>query len=181
MVLCVAEDTKQATTKRNSMIKLHGFSSSNYYNVPKLAMMEKGIEFEEVLAYTGFGPNYKPEYWTGRHWARSLPWKHPRALSASLVRFSTTLSALIQRRHCCRTRRLVRRRYKSYHSLLSCILSWWRAASSPTCCLAPRQIRQPLKNSIPRSRRLPWHWQNFPTSKYSPMATRSPLRISQRF
>ena len=44
------------------MIKLHGFASSNYYNVPKLAMMEKGIEFEEVLAYTGFGPNYKPEY-----------------------------------------------------------------------------------------------------------------------
>ena len=44
------------------MIKLHGFASSNYYNVPKLAMMEKGIEFEEVLAYTGFGPTYKPEY-----------------------------------------------------------------------------------------------------------------------
>jgi glutathione S-transferase len=44
------------------MIKLHGFASSNYYNVPKLAMLEKGIEFEEVLAYTGFGPNYKPEY-----------------------------------------------------------------------------------------------------------------------
>lgn len=44
------------------MIRLHGFSSSNYYNVPKLALLEKGIEFEEVLSYTGVGPKYKPEY-----------------------------------------------------------------------------------------------------------------------
>jgi glutathione S-transferase len=44
------------------MIKLHGFSASNYYNVPKLAMLEKGIAFEEVLSYTGVGPTYKPEY-----------------------------------------------------------------------------------------------------------------------
>ena len=44
------------------MIKLHGFSASNYYNVPKLALLEKGIEFTEVLSYTGVGPKYKPEY-----------------------------------------------------------------------------------------------------------------------
>ena len=44
------------------MIKLHGFSSSNYYNVPKLALLEKDIEFEEVVSYTGVGPKYKPEY-----------------------------------------------------------------------------------------------------------------------
>lgn len=44
------------------MIRLHGFSSSNYYNVPKLALLEKGVEFEEVLAYSGAGPNYKPEF-----------------------------------------------------------------------------------------------------------------------
>lgn len=44
------------------MLKLHGFSSSNYYNVPKLALLEKGIEFEEVVSYTGVGPKYKPEY-----------------------------------------------------------------------------------------------------------------------
>lgn len=44
------------------MLKLHGFSSSNYYNVPKLALLEKGVEFEEVLSYTGVGPKYKPEY-----------------------------------------------------------------------------------------------------------------------
>lgn len=44
------------------MLKLHGFSSSNYYNVPKLALLEKGISFEEVESYTGVGPKYKPEY-----------------------------------------------------------------------------------------------------------------------
>jgi glutathione S-transferase len=44
------------------MIKLHGFSSSNYYNVPKLALLEKGVAFDEVLSYTGVGPKYKPEY-----------------------------------------------------------------------------------------------------------------------
>lgn len=44
------------------MLKLHGFSSSNYYNVPKLALLEKGIHFEEVVSYTGVGPKYKPEY-----------------------------------------------------------------------------------------------------------------------
>jgi len=30
------------------MIKLHGVPLSNYYNMAKLAMLEKGIEFEEV-------------------------------------------------------------------------------------------------------------------------------------
>jgi len=44
------------------MLKLHGFSSSNYYNVPKLALLEKGLPFEEVVSYTGVGPKYRPEY-----------------------------------------------------------------------------------------------------------------------
>jgi glutathione S-transferase len=44
------------------MIKLHGFAASNYYNVPKLALLEKGIDFEEILFYTGAGSKYKPEY-----------------------------------------------------------------------------------------------------------------------
>ncbi len=44
------------------MLRLHGFSTSNYYNVPKLAMLEKGIEFEEVLVYTGAGSAYRPDY-----------------------------------------------------------------------------------------------------------------------
>ena len=43
-------------------MKLHGFSSSNYYNVPKLAFLEKGIEFEEIQSYTGVSQDYKPEY-----------------------------------------------------------------------------------------------------------------------
>jgi len=44
------------------LLKLHGFSSSNYYNVPKLALLEKNVPFEEVVSYTGVGPKYKPEY-----------------------------------------------------------------------------------------------------------------------
>jgi glutathione S-transferase len=44
------------------MIRLHGFATSNYYNVPKLALLEKDIAFEEVLSYTGVGPDYNPEY-----------------------------------------------------------------------------------------------------------------------
>ena len=33
------------------MLRLHGFASSNYNNVVKLALIEKEIEFEEVTAY----------------------------------------------------------------------------------------------------------------------------------
>ena len=35
------------------MLKLHGFAVSNYYNMVKLALLEKGLPFEEVL----FVPN----------------------------------------------------------------------------------------------------------------------------
>ena len=34
------------------MLKLHGFPVSNYYNKVKLALLEKGVEFEEVYAAT---------------------------------------------------------------------------------------------------------------------------------
>ena len=44
------------------MLKLHGFSASNYYNVAKLALLEKGAPFEEVTVYTGAGPAYRPDY-----------------------------------------------------------------------------------------------------------------------
>jgi glutathione S-transferase len=44
------------------MLKLHGFSASNYYNVAKLALLEKGLPFEEVLVYSGAGPHYRPDY-----------------------------------------------------------------------------------------------------------------------
>jgi glutathione S-transferase len=44
------------------MLKLHGFSASNYYNIAKLALLEKGVPFEEVAVYTGAGPRYRPDY-----------------------------------------------------------------------------------------------------------------------
>lgn len=44
------------------MLKVHGFSASNYHNVVKLALLEKGLPFEEVVTYTGAGPKYQPEY-----------------------------------------------------------------------------------------------------------------------
>jgi glutathione S-transferase len=46
------------------MLRLHGFSSSNYYNIAKLALLEKHLEFEEVVVYTGAGDAYHPEYLT---------------------------------------------------------------------------------------------------------------------
>ena len=35
------------------MLKLHGFPVSNYYNMVKLALLEKGLPFEEVLFFSG--------------------------------------------------------------------------------------------------------------------------------
>jgi len=35
------------------MLKLHGFAISNYYNMVKLALLEKEIEFEQILTYPG--------------------------------------------------------------------------------------------------------------------------------
>jgi glutathione S-transferase len=44
------------------MLVLHGFSSSNYYNAVKLALLEKGLPFEENVVYTGAGARYRPDY-----------------------------------------------------------------------------------------------------------------------
>jgi glutathione S-transferase len=44
------------------MLVLHGFSSSNYYNLVKLALLEKQLPFEERLVYTGAGDDYRPDY-----------------------------------------------------------------------------------------------------------------------
>ncbi|MHC6228003.1 glutathione S-transferase [Pseudomonas sp. X10] len=38
------------------MLKLHGFAVSNYYNMVKLALLEKGLPFEEVLFFAGQSP-----------------------------------------------------------------------------------------------------------------------------
>ena len=46
------------------MLRLHGFSASNYYNIAKLALLEKGVPFEEVTVYTGAGPHYRPDFLT---------------------------------------------------------------------------------------------------------------------
>lgn len=35
------------------MLKLCGFAASNYYNKVKIALLEKGLDFEEVLAWVG--------------------------------------------------------------------------------------------------------------------------------
>lgn len=35
------------------MIKLHGFPASNYFNMVKLALIEKGVAFEDVRIFTG--------------------------------------------------------------------------------------------------------------------------------
>lgn len=45
-------------------LKLHGFSASNYYNIVKLALLEKGVPFEEVRVYTGANDRYRPDYLT---------------------------------------------------------------------------------------------------------------------
>ena len=40
------------------MLKLCGFAVSNYYNKVKLSLLEKGVPFEEELAY----PSQKEEF-----------------------------------------------------------------------------------------------------------------------
>lgn len=44
------------------MLVLQGFSSSNYYNVVKLVLLEKGVPFEEAIVYSGAGDGYRPDY-----------------------------------------------------------------------------------------------------------------------
>jgi glutathione S-transferase len=44
------------------MLRLHGFSSSNYYNVVKLTLLEKQLPFEEARVYPSAGPRYRPDY-----------------------------------------------------------------------------------------------------------------------
>lgn len=39
--------------RQNEMIKLHGFPASNYFNMVKLALIEKGADYEDVRIYTG--------------------------------------------------------------------------------------------------------------------------------
>lgn len=38
------------------MLKLYGFAVSNYYNMVKLALLEKGVPFEEVPFFAAQTP-----------------------------------------------------------------------------------------------------------------------------
>lgn len=40
------------------MLKVYGFAVSNYFNMVKHALLYKGVEFEEVLAFPGMDPAY---------------------------------------------------------------------------------------------------------------------------
>jgi glutathione S-transferase len=44
------------------MLTLHGFSASNYYNVAKLALLEKDVPFRESHVWTGASKDYRPDY-----------------------------------------------------------------------------------------------------------------------
>ena len=44
------------------MLVLHGFAASNYHNIVKLALLEKGLPFEEQVVYSGAGERYRPDY-----------------------------------------------------------------------------------------------------------------------
>ena len=49
------------------MFKLYGFAVSNYYNMVKLALLEKGLPFEEVLFFT---LARAPKHWPSARAAR---------------------------------------------------------------------------------------------------------------
>lgn len=49
------------------MLKLYGFPVSDYYNMVKAALLEKGFQFEEVMVRPGADLNFSPR----ARWARS--------------------------------------------------------------------------------------------------------------
>lgn len=49
------------------MLELYGFSVSNYYNMVKLALLEKGLPFEEVPFYPNQTPKRGPSARAGRY------------------------------------------------------------------------------------------------------------------
>ena len=60
--------------ERLTMLKLLGFPASNYYNMVKMALMEKGAEYEDASipeAATSFSPRAP--------WAKFPLSKHPKA------------------------------------------------------------------------------------------------------
>ena len=49
------------------MLRLHGFPSSNYHNVVKVILLEKGLEFEEVVTYPPASEAYLAKNPTGKY------------------------------------------------------------------------------------------------------------------
>ena len=49
------------------MLRLHGFRFSNYHNIVKVVLLEKGIEFEEVVTYPPADDAYRAKNPTGKY------------------------------------------------------------------------------------------------------------------
>jgi glutathione S-transferase len=49
------------------MLKLHGFPFSNYHNVVKVVLLEKGLAFEEVVTYPPADAAYRAKNPTGKY------------------------------------------------------------------------------------------------------------------
>ena len=49
------------------MLRLHGFRFSNYHNVVKVVLLEKGLEFEEVISYPPADDAYRAKNPTGKY------------------------------------------------------------------------------------------------------------------
>jgi len=49
------------------VLRLHGFAFSNYHNVVKIVLIEKGLEFEEVPAYPPADEGYLSKNPTGKY------------------------------------------------------------------------------------------------------------------
>jgi len=49
------------------MLRLHGFRFSNYHNVVKVVLLEKGLDFEEVVTYPPADEAYRARNPTGKY------------------------------------------------------------------------------------------------------------------
>jgi len=49
------------------MLRLHGFAFSNYHNIVKVVLLEKGVEFEEVATYPPADDAYRSKNPTGKY------------------------------------------------------------------------------------------------------------------
>jgi glutathione S-transferase len=59
------------------MLRLHGFPFSNYHNVVKVVLLEKGLEFEEVVTYPPFESSGQRRGATEAYRAKNPTGKYP--------------------------------------------------------------------------------------------------------